>query len=305
MNNSVLVSSVIRGAEHGDSHGGLYRVDFSDGACEQLLDWNDSGIDFDGRGADRGLRGIVIHGEEIFIAASDELFLFDKEFRILNSWRCPALKHCHEMSLWRGAIYLTSTGFDSILRFDLRTRAFDLGLRLHAGPSGYSVAQFDPNAAGVIAPSAGMHLNNVHVDESGYYASGLKIPALIQFNMSRAAVYAEIPMGSHNARPFRGGVILNDTDNDQLVWFSPDDFLAFPTPSYPDEELRHRDVDKTGVARQAFGRGLCFLSDTLIAGGSSPTTVSLYDLAARRRISSVNLTMDVRNAAHGLAPWPF
>ena len=54
-----------------------------------------------------------------------------------------------------------------------------------------------------------------------------------------------------------------------------------------------------------FARGLCTLSPSIVAGGSSPSTVSVYDLAANKRLLSVNLTMDVRNAIHGLAVWPY
>jgi hypothetical protein len=47
------------------------------------------------------------------------------------------------------------------------------------------------------------------------------------------------------------------------------------------------------------------LSDTVVAGGSSPSTVSVYDLKANERLLSVNLTLDVRNAIHGLEVWPY
>jgi hypothetical protein len=47
------------------------------------------------------------------------------------------------------------------------------------------------------------------------------------------------------------------------------------------------------------------LSDRLVAGGSSPSTVTLYDLAANETVLSVNLSMDVRNAIHGLEVWPY
>ena len=48
----VLVSSVVRGANQGDSHGGLFLVDLERETFEQLLDWNDGSINFEGRGAD-------------------------------------------------------------------------------------------------------------------------------------------------------------------------------------------------------------------------------------------------------------
>ena len=83
----LLVSSVVRGSRQGDSHGGLYLVDVAAAQFEQVLDWNTCDINWEGRGADRGLRGIAFHGDSIFVAASDELFLFDRSFRIVSSWR--------------------------------------------------------------------------------------------------------------------------------------------------------------------------------------------------------------------------
>jgi hypothetical protein len=43
----------------------------------------------------------------------------------------------------------------------------------------------------------------------------------------------------------------------------------------------------------------------VIAAGSSPSTISLYDLRSGNRVAQCNLSMDVRNAVHGLALWPF
>lgn len=302
---SVLVSSVVRGANQGDSHGGLYRVDLERETFEQLLDWNDAGINFEGRGADRGLRGMIVWRDMTFLAASDELFVYDRNFRILASFRNPHLKHCHEIAEHRGALYLTSTGYDSILRFDLTERRFDLGIRLIADSSGWRASIFNPAIAGSVGPSMALHINNVHPNDYGIFVSGLKMPALLQVTPSAVSTVAEIPLGAHNARPFRGGVLLNDTDHDSLVWFTSDRFVSIPAPTYPKESLLFADSDASGVARQGFARGLCVLSDNLVVGGSSPTTVSLYDLAAERRIKAINLTMDMRNAAHGIAIWPF
>lgn len=301
----VLVSSVVRGANQGDSHGGLFLVDLERETFEQLLDWNDGSINFEGRGADRGLRGIVVADDVVFIAASDELFAFDRKFQIVASWRNPYLKHCHEMSRLADAIYLTSTGFNAILRFDIRERRFDLGLVIGFAGGVPTLRTFSPDAAGGPPPDMSLHLNNVHAETSGVYVSGLKLPALLRATPGGAEVFAEIPEGTHNARPFRGGVLLNDTDADSVVWHAPGRHLSMPVPRYPEERLLHCGADATGVARQAFGRGLCPLSETIVAGGSSPTTVAVYDLAAGRCVKSINLTLDVRNAAHGLAVWPF
>ncbi|HIL82218.1 MAG TPA: hypothetical protein EYG52_01730, partial [Pseudomonadales bacterium] len=115
----IIVTSVVRGTQQGESHGGIFAVDFESHTADQLVDWNTGDIDFAGRGADRGLRGIAFDGDDIYVAASDELYRYNRDFEIQDSWRNPYLKHCHEIALKDRKIFLTSTGFDSLLVFDL------------------------------------------------------------------------------------------------------------------------------------------------------------------------------------------
>ena len=147
----------------------------------------------------------------------------------------------------------------------------------------------------------------VFVEESGVYFSGLKSCALLKLSsdMSIAPV-CSLPEGVHNARPFRDGVIFNDTKSDVIRYVSRiGEPFSIKVPSYKLEELEFNGVDSSKVARQAFGRGLCVVSDRIIAAGSSPSTISLYDIESGERIALVNLTMDIRNAVHGLEVWPF
>ncbi len=301
----LLLSSVVRGSQQGDSHGGLFLVDMAARASTCVLDWNTGGISFEGRGADRGLRGIVLAGQDVYVAASDELFVLDSRFRIVASFRNAFLKHCHEMSLHDGKLWLTSTGFNSLLRFDLASRRFDLGLALAPQAGALSVAAFDPDGAAGPSPSATLHINNVHVDDTGVYLSGRHIPALIRIQSGAISAVSRLPPGTHNARPFRGGVLFNDTESDCVRWLSPQASVSLPVPRHDPAGLTGVGLDQSGLARQAFGRGLCVLSDTLVAAGSSPTTVAIHDLGAGRTPTTLQLTNDVRHAAHGLAIWPF
>jgi len=59
-------------------------------------------------------------------------------------------------------------------------------------------------------------------------------------------------------------------------------------------------------ARQGFGRGLCVDEERgLLFVGSSPGTVSAFDRASGEMVASVNVSMDIRNAPHGLEIWPW
>ena len=54
----LIATSVVRGSEKGQSHGGVYTIDFNSQDEEQHIDWNAGDIDYSGLGWDRGLRGI-------------------------------------------------------------------------------------------------------------------------------------------------------------------------------------------------------------------------------------------------------
>jgi hypothetical protein len=48
----------VRGSRQGESHGGVYLVDFASQRAVRTVDWDTMNIDWQGRGWDRGLRGI-------------------------------------------------------------------------------------------------------------------------------------------------------------------------------------------------------------------------------------------------------
>ncbi len=73
----MIATSVVRATNQGESHGGVYLVDLLGGGFEQVIDWNEASISWEGRGADRGLRGIAFHEDRVLLAASDEIFVYD------------------------------------------------------------------------------------------------------------------------------------------------------------------------------------------------------------------------------------
>ena len=46
----LIATSVVRGSQQGESHGGVFTVDFEKQEGEQRVDWNTEEIDFDGFG---------------------------------------------------------------------------------------------------------------------------------------------------------------------------------------------------------------------------------------------------------------
>jgi hypothetical protein len=303
----LIATSVVRGSEQGESHGGVYTVDFEKQTGDMHVDWNTSDIDFEGRGADRGLRGIAFDGNDIYVAASDELFCYDRDFQITKSYKNHYLKHCHEIIRKDRRLFLTSTGFDSILSFNLDTRIYDWGFRLTKAYDRWDGYNFDPRTGAGPAAVNDFHINMVHVEDSGIYLSGLHTHACLHLDKDWAVTeYCSLPQGVHNARPWQGGVLFNDTRNDAVRHVSRSgQQQAFRTKAYSDDDIMFAGVDDTKIARQGFGRGLCVINDRLIAAGSSPSTITIYDIESQQPVGSVNLSMDIRNAIHGLEVWPY
>ena len=304
----LLATSVVRGSQQGESHGGVYLLDLERQHAELKLDWDATDIDWTGRGGDRGLRGIAFDGEVVYITASDELFAFMPDLSLLGSWRNPYLKHCHETSIHGRMLYVASTGFDSILGFDLDAKVFNWALHIDLQRFRFRGEAYDPHAADGPLQLNKLHINNVHCDANGMYLSGLRTGGMVHFNGTTLAMSAELPAGTHNAQPFRNGVLFNDSEADQLRYAGRGDASedrAMAVPKYSPRALENAEFDDGHVARQGFARGLAVVSDSVMAGGSSPSTVVVYDLAGNRQLLSVNLSMDVRNAIHGLEVWPY
>lgn len=302
---TLIATSVVRGSNQGESHGGVYLVDLEGQSVAQVIDWDSADIDWQGRGWDRGLRGIAFDGERVFIAASNELFVYNPDFELLASYRNPYLMHCHEIIVYQRRLYLTSTGFDSILGFDLDENRFCFGLNIVAVGSAYQGGPFDPEGENGPSASNLLHLNNVYCDASGMYLSGLKTAAMMRFDGRTIKRVVTLPRGLHNARPFGGGVLFNDTGADQVRLALPDKDISFSVPQFDAAQLSHTDLDDSRIARAGFGRGLCVIDDTVIAAGSSPSTIALHDLEQVRTRSIITLSHDIRNAIHGLEVWPF
>jgi hypothetical protein len=320
----VLCTSVIRSSRPGDSHGGVYLVDLETGVHECKVDWNDGSIDWAGRGGDRGLRGIAFHGDEIYIAASDEIFVYDRDFRVKRSIRNRYLGLCHEIKIVDDQLYVTATAYDSVLVYELAKHRFVAGYcirnprRERPTPESLrnaklSFGAFDPETDKGPPPGDTTHINSVWAERGVIYVCGLKFPHMIAIARDGPGAYARVPPFTHNARPFRGGVLANATAEEIIGWFGRDGqrLRAFGIPRFPLQALEHADLPQD-YARQAFGRGLCVREapeaagpDELLIGGSSPASVTAYRLDSGEILRTVTLTMDVRNAVHGLEIWPY
>jgi hypothetical protein len=303
----LLATSVVRGSQQGHSHGGLFLIDLETQEIEQKLDWNTLDIDWQGRGWDRGLRGMAIDQDTLYVVASDELFAYDTNFKQIASWKNPYLKHCHEITVYKGSLFITSTGFDSILAFDLKNKVFHWAMHIKTDGFNFAPVIYDPNGEEGPLPLNKLHINNIHCDDNGMFIAGLNSDGLLHFNGKEVNMSVTLPAGTHNAQPFRNGVLFNDTKANAVRYVSKDEQedVHFAVPQFSPEQLTGLDLDQSNIARAGFGRGLCMIDDDIIAAGSSPSTIALHDLKQKITGAKVTLTLDVRHAIHGLLVWPY
>jgi hypothetical protein len=292
-------------------------VDLASGACEQTVRWDFGAISWEGRGSERGLRGIAFANDLVIVAASDEVLLYDRHFKVVDSFRNRYLKHCHEIFKDGNVVWLTSTGFDCVLGFDLGSGRFVSGYHLRRTygdrltrkverfPT-YSVRRFHPEGSAGPGMRDRLHINSVWAHDGSLLLSGTELHHVVALRDERTRVFARVPKGTHNAQPLLGGVIVNDTAKDRIVFMNRNGWKkrSLPIRTYDEADLLNSSLP-ADHARQAFGRGLCIWQQRLVIGGSSPATISVFDIETGERAASFNITMDVRNAIHGLEVWPF
>ncbi len=153
-----------------------------------------------------------------------------------------------------------------------------------------------------------LQLNSVYCDADGMYIAGANSGGKLHFSGQKINMAAELPPNAHNARPFRSGVLFNDTQAGVVRYCGRDNLKedrALPIPSCADEHAGRHDANASAGNSGSRGWGLCMLSDRIVAGGTAPATVTLYDLAENQQLVSVALSKDLQQCIHSLAVWPF
>ena len=301
----LIATSVLRGSAAGQSHGAVHLVDMQGGRVACVIDWKAPGPDWSAPGGGRGLRGIAIDGERVLIAASDTLFVFSPAFELLDSFRSPFLQDCHEICSFERRLYLASTGFDSILGFDLDTNRFDWGLHVTESGNGLQGAPFDPQSTQGPSPGQVLGLNSLWCDPRGMFISGSRSSGLMFFDARRIDRLVTLPHGVQNARPWRDGVLFNDTQANAARFMTPSSNQVFQVPVYPDSALSSMEEGEDKTSRQGFARGLCVLDQSVFAVGSSPATITLHNLDTMKTTRSINFSDDPRHTIQSLAVWPY
>ena len=302
----IVCSSVIRASKRGDSHGGIYMVDLARSKYELLRDWDKPDIDWDGRGGDRGVRGMAFYNGHMLAAAGDEVFEFDRNMVVTRSWRSRWLKHTHEVALdeKRGLLYVIANIFDAILVLDINAGKWEGAFVLPKVPKPEEKARWIDAYMGEPAATDHLHLDSVVYDGGDrLYYGGQHIDALHWVDLKTTEIHtfqSNVPH-SHNLQPYRDGVIYNIAAAHRTVYVSAagERIDEWETPLYAQGDMVARPEDEK-IAVQGYTRGMV-LYDEYVIVGSSPATVNVFVPGRKEPIHSVQLSKDVRNSICGMA----
>ena len=314
---TVICSSTIRSSKQGESHGGLFVVDLNTDKVEQVFDWDDAGINWEGHGGERGLRGICIHADKIYAASAKKIIVFDKNFNILGKYAHPYLDQAHELDIdpITGILYITSTSYDSVISFDTNTCMFK---DLYCFRSSTELTEFAGNVLfgykrikpefficdlsniKILEPKDTLHLNNVFYKDGAFYFSGVVLDGLYKLDLKFRILskVCEIPVWTHNVKFYKDGIMANITDDHRIEYINSISKIgeSYRVKKYATEEVM---LAPDVIAIQCFNRGLCFHDDYII-GGSTPATISVYKQGEQDPIKALMLSKDIRNSIHGL-----
>lgn len=298
----IICSSVIRAANRGDSHGGLYIVNLESGEYRQVLDWDRPDIDWDGRGGDRGIRGMAFYKGLLYAAAGDEIFVFNKEMKVVKSFRNRFLKHTHEV--WRDGnkLYIIANMFDAVLVLDLdNDRWID---SYHFQNCTNKAMRFNTyDSANCPEPLDKLHLDSVLVMANTLLYCGHHMETLnaIDLETDDILIYQDKIKNSHNARPYLGGVIHNLAFQHKTVYRNIFGKIVeeWITPLYKKEDMTHTDLPHDHAV-QGYVRGMVLIPPFIVVG-SSPATINVFTHGRSEPVKSIQISNDIRNSICGIS----
>lgn len=281
-------------------------IDLAKQEVTQAINYKTDDIEWFGEEGGRGLRGIAFDGETVYIAASNRLLKYDKRFKLIDSWQHPYLANAFGICIHQRILFIACAGNDCILAFDLDEKKFHWAMHVQSEHFQFRPAIFDPQGSDGPIPINKLQLRTIWCDEGGMYFSGHNTGGLLHFNGHEIKMRAELPRGAQDAQPFRKGIIFNDSHAGVLRYCGDNDGSedrALQVPFFNESDHSHMDSVETHMLKRGYGRGLCTLSEKIVAGGSTPAGVSVYDLRNNKKLASIWFTKNVRLAVNSVQVW--
>lgn len=195
----VYCTTVSRGVSQGE-HGALYRVDLVTGEAVKLLTYLDE-IDYSGRGGDRGLRGLILHDDMLYVAAANHVLKVSLDGEVVAKFEHKNLGFLHDMQKTDTGFLVVSTKYDCVMEYNFAINDWVNCYRINEH---MTVVAEDPNTQ--LPPHNLWHLNSIN----DFFVSGLRTGGALHIYSSDFVV---APLGIHNWSTHE----YNDTSTNTLV----------------------------------------------------------------------------------------
>jgi hypothetical protein len=296
----IICTTVVRAAEHGSNHGGLYVIDVEEERVIHYAPYDEKFVNDNERGGERGLRGICVLDDRIIVASATSLIELDKEtFEVVKRLEDrEAFRSIHEICFFAGSIWVTSTAIDCIVQVDLDFNVVGIYQILGESQSDYKIL-------------TGKHLTDVskvqendsfHINSISSFSDRLVVGGLIThlYDFDTMSVVESMPI-IQNAKSFQHN--FYEYDNFNLVNLTGWNKLGVIRNSICEttDVPRSKSVKyyADDIAENNWNRGLARLENYIFVG-SSPARVLMFDMKTKKFEKEIGLEEDMRHCIHGL-----
>lgn len=195
----VYCTTVSRGVSQGE-HGALYRIDLDTDEVVKLLTYLDE-IDYSGRGGDRGLRGLILHDDMLYVAAANHVLKVSLNGDVVDKFEHKNLGFLHDIQKTDTGFLVVSTKYDCVMEYCFLKQDW---INCYYIDEHLIVIKQDPYIQ--LNPKNNWHLNSIN----DFFVSGLRTEGAV--NILSNDVFGA-PLGIHNWSTHE----YNDTLTNTLV----------------------------------------------------------------------------------------
>tara|TARA_R100000808_G_scaffold2804_3_gene10564 strand:- start:80549 stop:81460 length:912 start_codon:yes stop_codon:yes gene_type:complete len=296
----IICTTVVRAAEHGSNHGGLYIIDLEDENIIHYAPYDENFVNDNERGGERGLRGVCVLDDRIIVASATSLIELDKEtFEVVRKLEDrEVFRSIHEICFFADSIWVTSTAIDCIVRVDLDFNIIGLYQITGESMSDYKMLTGKHvTDLSKIKENDNFHINSISAFNERLVFGGL-ITHLYDFDTMNVIESMPIIQNSksfqHNFYEYDDMQIVNLTGWQKLGIIKNS---ICKTVDIPRSKAVKYYADE--IAENNWNRGLARKNE-LVFVGSSPARVLMFDMSTGKFEKIISLEEDMRHCIHGL-----
>lgn len=302
----IICTTVVRAAQQGQTHGGLYVIDVESGEIIYHKPLGSDFVNYNERGGERGLRGIAVLDDRIIVAGATGLMELDRDtYEVVKKVENPeAFQSIHEICVHNNSVWVTSTGRNCIVKTDLdfniekiweyEAEYFDDYQRI--------LSSKEVTCEEVVCNSTSSCMykktDENHINSISSFNGRVVFSAALSdlYEVETLEVVSPRTCGgfTHNFYEYPDMIISNKTTLRHIKILKDGEEILMPVP---ESRTEAKSIDK--IAENNWNRGLARKDDLLFIG-SSPARILVFNLESLRYEKEIKLETDIRHCIHGL-----